>query len=399
MYEQEGALAEFIKCSLWAYRLRRIMRNYAHMRSRLAPALATGCALLPIVLYSYSGGPPPGRTAAPNEPTCIDANCHAGTRIDPSDALVLVTSSAMTYVPGSGPQRWSVLLSDPQARAYGFQLSARVGATGAQAGRLRNVDATTQVVCQDSRLAESTGCTPSALLQFLQHNEPRLLGEFAFEWTPPGTDVGEVHVYVAANASVSGQRNARIHTRRFVLRPASSATTARALNAANFSPVISPGSWITILGSGFDGAEVWIGGRKSPVAYSSSTQINVLAPEETAIGTIPIDLRIGDRTTTTLSVTSEVVAPAFFMQGSQVAHTRHGSVFALYGSGFSRSGPAVDRVTIGGIEVQVQFAGVVGPGLFQLNVVVPSLPPGLHSVVAETGGKRTQEAVGLELGP
>ena len=48
-------------------------------------------------------------------------------------------------------------------------------------------------------------------------------------------------------------------------------------------------------------------------------------------------------------------------------------------------------VTIGGIAAKVQFAGLVAPGEFQFNVVVPtSLGNGDQTITATYGGASTQ---------
>jgi uncharacterized protein (TIGR03437 family) len=51
----------------------------------------------------------------------------------------------------------------------------------------------------------------------------------------------------------------------------------------------------------------------------------------------------------------------------------------------------VPTVRIGNVPAQVQFAGLSGAGLYQLNVVVPDVPNGDQAVVAELpGGLSTQ---------
>ena len=51
-------------------------------------------------------------------------------------------------------------------------------------------------------------------------------------------------------------------------------------------------------------------------------------------------------------------------------------------------------VTIGGINAAVQFAGLVSPGLFQFNVVVPATAPsGDNALVATYNGAATQSGV------
>ena len=47
-------------------------------------------------------------------------------------------------------------------------------------------------------------------------------------------------------------------------------------------------------------------------------------------------------------------------------------------------------VQIGDVTATVQFAGLISPGLYQFNVVVPSAPPvGDNAVMASYGGITT----------
>lgn len=52
-------------------------------------------------------------------------------------------------------------------------------------------------------------------------------------------------------------------------------------------------------------------------------------------------------------------------------------------------------VTMGGVTAPVTYAGLVGPGLYQLNVTVPTLPNGDALVVATIGGVSTQAGVSV----
>ena len=48
-------------------------------------------------------------------------------------------------------------------------------------------------------------------------------------------------------------------------------------------------------------------------------------------------------------------------------------------------------ITIGGVQAQVDFAGLVAPGEYQFNVTVPpSLANGDHPITAAYGGASTQ---------
>jgi uncharacterized protein (TIGR03437 family) len=62
----------------------------------------------------------------------------------------------------------------------------------------------------------------------------------------------------------------------------------------------------------------------------------------------------------------------------------------------SGSLPSLPQVSIGGVSAVVEFAGVVSPGLYQINVVVPtSVADGNNSISASYGGFTTQ--AGLEI--
>jgi uncharacterized protein (TIGR03437 family) len=89
-----------------------------------------------------------------------------------------------------------------------------------------------------------------------------------------------------------------------------------------------------------------------------------------------------------------------------------GETIVLYGTGFGPTNPAVTpgkvfrgaapltnaaSVRIGTTNAEVQFAGIAGAGLYQLNVVVPNLPDGDHDVVATVAGARSQALARLRV--
>jgi uncharacterized protein (TIGR03437 family) len=93
--------------------------------------------------------------------------------------------------------------------------------------------------------------------------------------------------------------------------------------------------------------------------------------------------------------------------------TKPGDVIELYGTGFGPTTTAVDpglvfsgaypasnavTMTIGGIAANVSFAGLVGPGLYQINVTVPpGLPNGDNAVAASVAGLNTQAGALLKV--
>lgn len=423
--------------------------------------LATSCAA-PFLIWSYGGGPPPRRTGAPGERSCLDAGCHSGTRIDDSPDLLLDTGALFTYVPGGPRQRWILRNADTQARAFGFQLTARLVSDPehSQAGDFAEADSRTQVVCDDQQLRGAAGCSSKSLVQFVQHSDPHMDGQFAFDWTPPATAVGDIAVYVASNASVSGQRNSRIHFRRFLIRLADT-SSARVVNAASLQPAISPGSWATIFGTGLatvtrswrseelsngllptelDGVSVTVNGHRAALAFVSPNQINFQAPATPRYGELPVRvLRDGQPILETTARTARLAPalfafdpedrryaaaihangdfvgkPGLFGAATPSRPCRPGDAVILYGTGFGDTNPRVApgqdvqdaarlvapvTFRVGTIEAAVQFSGIVSAGLYQFNIVIPDVPPGDHIVQARTEGIETQASLLLSVAP
>ncbi|MDP3000999.1 MAG: hypothetical protein Q8N47_26190 [Bryobacterales bacterium] len=221
------------------------------------------------------------------------------------------------------------------------------------------------------------------------------------------------------------------------------------VNGASFQSGISPGSWFSIQGTqlssttrvwnqsdfsgnnlpkSLDGVGVQVNGKDALVYFVSPSQINALAPSDTAVGPVNITVKnAAGSTSTTASL--QTFAPAFFafdpenrrylaavhtdgtlvgkagLLGTAIA-TRpaaQGERLLLFGTGFGPTDPAVApeqivpaparipdasrfSLRIGGAPVTVEFAGLVSSGLYQFNIVVPSGIGGDLPVVADVGG-------------
>ncbi len=231
------------------------------------------------------------------------------------------------------------------------------------------------------------------------------------------------------------------------------------VNAASFTPGIAPLSWFTVRGAGLsnttrtwrdsdfaggklpkslDGVSVKVNGKDAAIYYISPGQINSLVPDDDATGAVEVAVNSpGGQVRTTASLQRH--APAFFLFdpenrkyvaavhpdgalagkaglfGSE-APTRPlpaGGRALLFGTGFGPTNPAVagdevfqgaaplrDAVTIGvgGAQATVEFAGLVGAGLYQFNIIVPNLPDGDHAVVAQIGGVASPANAFLTIG-
>jgi uncharacterized protein (TIGR03437 family) len=216
------------------------------------------------------------------------------------------------------------------------------------------------------------------------------------------------------------------------------------VSSATFLPGIVGGSWVSIFGQNLatvsrtwrsdeflgddfselplsvDSVSVTIDGKPAAVYYVSPMQLNVQAPTDTATGPVSVVVTHDGQSTPPVQAALEAAAPAFFtyasgsklfaaavdtngvvmgdpsaVPGAKAAAP--GEAISIFGTGFSPStggtlGVSVTAlnplpvVTIGGIAATVTFGGLTTPGLFQVNVVVPNLGPGLYPVQVSWNG-------------
>jgi len=152
-----------------------------------------------------------------------------------------------------------------------------------------------------------------------------------------------------------------------------------------------------------------VNGKPGYVYYISDNQINVMTPLDDAQGQVPIVVTNGTIASAAFTATMRPTAPSFLLVGASkyvVATHANGSLLGptslsvpgytftpaqpgetvvLYAVGFGLPGttivegsstqlgtlPSLPTIQIGGSAAAVQFAGVISPGLYQLNVVVP----------------------------
>jgi uncharacterized protein (TIGR03437 family) len=318
-------------------------------------------AVLPPALFAYAEGPPPGHAGVPNEQTC--SQCHTG---GPGSGNVAATGfpSGMTYTPGAA-QTFTVTVSDPVQRRWGFQLTARVhGSPQTQAGTFTpGSDNFTQLSCGAAPFSGGSLANPNvgngcatqsnAPLQYIEHTiTGTRLGQtgsaaFSFSWTPPSTNVGQIDIYVAGNAANGNgaPTGDNIYTANYTLSPAASSapsiSSGGITNGAGFQQTIAAGSWVTITGNNLstttrswqaddftnngttepqklDDVTVTMGGLPAYVYYISSTQINVQAP---VLPPGPVSVQVTNSNGTSAVATATVAAesPAFFLWNGKYA--------------------------------------------------------------------------------
>jgi len=145
---------------------------------------------------AYLGGPDPGVTGGFGEPTCNQSGCHSSFDLNAGRTLglgdLLISGFPKQYEPGETYPIKLVVTHTQDRKVWGFQLAARVKATGGQAGTLQPKDGGTQ------RLEEKG-------VQYLEHTlDGSLTNTFSFAWVAPSSPAGEIVVDAAGNATDGG---------------------------------------------------------------------------------------------------------------------------------------------------------------------------------------------------
>jgi uncharacterized protein (TIGR03437 family) len=370
------------------------MRKFKHFLS----AIGVFAGLLaPVALHANASGPDPGLAGVPGElGTC--ARCHGTGAVNANGGSVSVNfGGSNTYIPAV-VQHWVVTVADPSARRWGFEATARTASsTSTMAGGFKSTDTLTQVICSNSRFSgaqRTTSCAcPSAapLMYVEQTTTGTRLGTtgsvtFAFDWTPPATDVGPVTVYLAANAANGNNQDDtgdHIYSASYTLTPAAAPsagngpTITGVVNGASFTSGIEAGSWVTIQGTNLtsaadcdpvnnpqpgcrtwtgadfangtptslDGVSVSMGGKPAFVYYVSPTQINVQAPD-LGTGSVAVTVTNGSGTSNSFTATADSFSPAFFLAGKYAIATHLDGTLVAPAGMFPNSSPAKPGETV-----------------------------------------------------
>jgi uncharacterized protein (TIGR03118 family) len=197
--------------------------------------------------------------------------------------------------------------------------------------------------------------------------------------------------------------------------------TSGVQNGASFvAGPIAPNTWVQIKGNGLstttgtwqvtdntlptqvNGVGVTINGTAVPVSFVSNMQVNFLVPATLSTATAQIQTTNNGLTSPVVTVNVEPLAPAFFTIGNNATSgnayvaaehaggtligpatianatpVEPGETITLYATGFGPTGSSGEAlavtpsILIDGIYADATFAGLVGPGLYQINVQVP----------------------------
>lgn len=217
------------------------------------------------------------------------------------------------------------------------------------------------------------------------------------------------------------------------------------VHGANLSQVTT--TWSTLPASAFTNSlpttlgnvSATVDGKSAAVYYVSPTQINILAPLDSATGSVPVQVNTPYGPTAVFSVTEQATSPTFLVNdtaGHVAAQHINGGIYSLlgpaslsapgytftpaapgeqvvlYATGFGQTNPAIANqatgtgslpslpsVTIGNVPAFVSFAGLSAAGLYQFNVTVPTgLPAGDATLSATYNGSTTQASVVITIG-
>ncbi|MBZ5600801.1 MAG: hypothetical protein LAO79_00675 [Acidobacteriia bacterium] len=253
----------------------------------------------------------------------------------------------------------------------------------------------------------------------------------------------------AGNVFIADSNHGRV---RKVLSAAGPVLTLVA-NAFGDAPTIAPNTWVELKGTALsstsriwqgadfvnnlmptqlDAVSVTVNGRRAFVYYISSTQVNILTPPDDLSGTVQVQLT-NAAGSSAMNVAAQTASPSFFVfDGVHVTATHlNGNLIGpetlypgastpaapnetiiLYANGLgATSSPVVGGaitqggtlsqfpiLNIGGIPATVSFAGLISPGLFQLNVLVPPLvPDGDNALTGTYNGQAMQTGVILNV--
>jgi protocatechuate 3,4-dioxygenase beta subunit len=227
------------------------------------------------------------------------------------------------------------------------------------------------------------------------------------------------------------------------------------VQAATGYPGGAPGAWLTLFGDGLsstertwgtsdfvdnrlpeslDGVSIRINNSPAAVHFVSRRQLNVLAPDGLAPGSVQATVTNANGTSDPVTVDIQAQRPGFFLfdddyvaavradgvylgppeliDGVSTVPARPGDTALLFGTGFGATIPAppageafqgayplanTATIQIDNTIAATSFAGLVSPGLCQFNVTIADLPDGDHAVAAQIGSVRTERIARIRI--
>ncbi len=267
------------------------------------------------------------------------------------------------------------------------------------------------------------------------------------------------HIYVVTEFVFSGSQSQTVWFRKIKYTTSSAPNVDTALNGASFKTGAGSGMWVSLIGQNLsgvargwtdkdfpgnklpialDGISVNVNERNLAVAYIGSTQVNALVFHDVPSGQSYFSVTNALGTSVPVRVVLQSTFPAFFalppeggkyaaavlldgaivgkpgLLGSGVVSrpAKPGEIVQIFGTGFGPTtplsvadeilpaplplaNPSAISIRFGTTSAIVDWAGLVGPGLYQFNVRVPGVADGDQLLSVDVGGSRLQQDVYL----
>ncbi|MGA7234526.1 MAG: IPT/TIG domain-containing protein [Bryobacteraceae bacterium] len=242
--------------------------------------------------------------------------------------------------------------------------------------------------------------------------------------------------------------------------PPPNITPGGVVPADGTSSTIESGEWASIYGANLasgtanwagdfptslGGTSVTINGKAAYLSFVSPGQINLQVPSDTAVGAVQVMVTTSSGSATSMVTLAQfapslllldarhvaaiilrfdgsgaygggaydIVGPTGSSFGYPTVAAKPGDTVQLYGTGFGPTSPGVPAgqafsgaaqttnqvsLLINNVSVTPTFAGLSGPGLYQINLTVPAgLGSGDASLQASVGGVQTPSGVVISL--
>jgi uncharacterized protein (TIGR03437 family) len=335
---------------------------------------------------------------------------------------------------GDGGSATMATLMNPEGVAVDGSGNIFIADTGNSAIREVSTSGTISTIAGTGGTAGSTGDGGAATSATLTEPSSLALGSGGL-------------IYIS-DASTTGYQDGRI-------RLLSPPLAAPSINSGGVVPIFSSsttieaGSWISIYGTNFSattstwngdfpttlgGVTVNIDSQPAYLWLVSPTQINLQAPSDTKTGSVSVSVTTSSGTANSTAILGPY-GPSFSLLNSKypaaivvnnsggydiigpvgafpypTRPVKAGETVTLYGVGFGATNPPVGAgqsfssyapsvtlptITIGGKPAQVNSGGIVEAGLFQFNVLVPSVSSGDQLLQASIGGLSTPNNIYL----
>jgi uncharacterized protein (TIGR03437 family) len=297
-------------------------------------------------------------------------------------------------------------------------------------------------------LSWTASATPTATWIVLSAGSGTAPATLSVSVSPTTLAAGSYAATVLITAAGATGSPAPISVSLVVQAPQPTVNITSVTNGASFQTGFASATWVSIFGTNdsqtsrgwqdtdfvngllptsLSGVSVTINGLPAYVEYISPTQVNILAPDDSTVGAVPIQVTTAQGKSNSFTAQKQQFAPAFFTMGGSYVAAQHadysyvgkpgllagattqpakpGETILIYGTGFGPTNPPLlssrlvtapavlansVQFTIGGVAAPVAYAGLVGAGLYQFNVTVPNVPDGDAAVTAKIGGVQTQ---------